>query len=118
MPWRHERRGEVAVRAMRATDARGRKTPFPNRLMRDGEFLRRVRILLDGYSTDPERVRRAQEAALKIVGPSATIRKIPAGGVELASESCRKFPGKGAAVAPLILRREVRPVPERGRELG
>ncbi len=60
--------------------AKGKRTPMPPRLMRDMRFLYKVRVLLDSCSDDPEKVRRAQENALEIVG---SVSKDQTGGLEL-----------------------------------
>lgn len=81
--------------------AKGKRTPMPPRLMRDMRFLYKVRVLLDSCSDDPEKVRRAQENALKIVG---SISKNQAGSVQVVSADRVKFHDKGAIAKARIIK--------------
>lgn len=44
-----------------------KKTPLPDAILKDKEFIRQLDILIDCSSPDPEKARRAQDAALAIV---------------------------------------------------
>ena len=54
-----------------------KKTPLPNAILKDKEFLRLVDVLVDCRSSDPEKARRAQDAAVEIAAAAGdALRKM------------------------------------------
>ena len=53
-----------------------KKTPLPNAILKNKEFLRMVDILIDCHSSDPEKARRAQDAAVEIAAANDMSKKM------------------------------------------